>query len=116
MAYTYYVACYDSSQTGKAKLVAAITFGVCQALNTLHLMHDASHSAVGNSERWWWGFGRLTLDYISGSSMLAWHNQHVMGHHIYTNVMGSDPDVPQKHEGDPRRLCPQQIWKKIYEW
>lgn len=29
-----------------------------------------------------------------------------MGHHIYTNVMGSDPDVPQKKDGDVRRIVP----------
>jgi len=35
-------------------------------------MHDASHGAVGNGEKYWWFFGRLTLDYMSGCSMLAW--------------------------------------------
>lgn len=74
--------------------MCAVTFGVGHALNTMHTMHDASHGALGGNELWWWSVGRLTLDWISGSSMLAWHNQHIVGHHAYTNIMGADPDLP----------------------
>jgi fatty acid desaturase len=79
-------------------------------------MHDASHAAVGTNETWWWTIGRLTLDWMSGSSMLAWHNQHVVGHHAYTNIMGCDPDIPKSTTGDVRRLLKWQVWNKLYEY
>lgn len=42
------------------------------------------------------------------------HNprQHVIGHHIYTNVFLADPDLPDKMEADPRRLVPKQVRKE----
>jgi len=85
MAVTFYLG-YISEQTIQARLICAVTYGVFQALNTVHLMHDASHGAVGNNEKWWWSVGRLTLDWVSGSSMVAWHNQHIVGHHASTNI------------------------------
>ena len=115
MAVTYYFG-FLSDAGFKTKLVMAVTYGVLQALNSVHLMHDASHGAVGNSQLWWKTIGRLTLDWISGSSMLAWHNQHIVGHHAYTNVYGADPDLPQRSIGDVRRLVPNQVWNKMYEW
>lgn len=36
-----------------AQLAAAAVFGVCQALPLLHVMHDSSHLAFGNTEAWW---------------------------------------------------------------
>lgn len=81
MCVTYNLAFISLTSSFQAKIVSAITFGVCHALNTMHIMHDASHGAIGHSETWWWSIGRLTLDWISGSSMLAWHNQHIVGHH-----------------------------------
>lgn len=49
-------------------------------------MHDSSHLAFGNSEIWWKVAGRLAMDFYAGANMTSWHNQHVIGHHIYTNV------------------------------
>lgn len=43
-------------------------------------------------------------------------SQHVVGHHIYTNVYGADPDLPEASEGDPRRLVPRQKWAWIYKY
>ncbi|CAD8150575.1 unnamed protein product [Paramecium pentaurelia] len=114
--YTFYLTFIDDSFCLTKRILIGTIFGILQALNTLHLMHDASHGAVGNNEKWWWFFGRLTLDYISGSSMLAWQNQHVIGHHQYTNIMGSDPDIPQLKEGDVRRLVKEQIWCAMYKY
>lgn len=94
----------------------AVVLGVCQGMPLTGWMHDASHTAIGNSERWWWNVGRFALDYVSGSSMLSWRNQHVIGHHVYTNVMGADPDLPNTLEGDPRRLVHEQVFASIYRW
>lgn len=77
-------------------------------------MHDASHAAIGHSETWWWSVGRLTLDWIAGSSMVSWRNQHVIGHHVYTNVFGGDPDLPVDKEGDFRRVTEHQFWADVY--
>lgn len=35
------------------QIAAAAVFGICQALPLLHVMHDSSHLAFGNSETWW---------------------------------------------------------------
>lgn len=94
----------------------AIFMGMCQGMPLTGWMHDASHTSIGRSERWWWYVGRLSLDYVSGSSLLSWRHQHVIGHHVYTNVMGADPDLPTSLTADPRRLVPEQAWKKLYRW
>lgn len=49
------------------------------------------------------------MDFYAGANMTSWHNQHVIGHHIYTNVFKCDPDLPDKQAGDPRRLVPRQV-------
>lgn len=99
---------------GRALL--AIFFGMLQGLPLTGWMHDCSHASLGHTETSWWTIGRIALDWVSGSSMLAWRNQHVIGHHVYTNVFGSDPDLPVLVEGDPRRLVPEQVWLKAYQY
>jgi len=98
------------------KLVAAVLFGICQALPLLHVMHDSSHTAFGPNETWWKTAGRLAMDWYAGASMISWHHQHVVGHHVYTNVMGADPDMPVVSEGDPRRIVKRQLWTGLYKW
>jgi len=98
------------------RIVAAQIFGVCQALPLLHVMHDASHTAIGHSETSWKLFGRLTMDWFAGASMCSWHHQHVVGHHLYTNVLGIDPDLPVTREGDLRRVAPSQKWMFFYRF
>ena len=48
--------------------------------------------------------------------MVAWHNQHVVGHHVYTNIMGADPDLPVSDKGDLRRIVKRQIWTHFYTY
>jgi fatty acid desaturase len=99
------------------KAIAAVFFGLCQVLPLLHVMHDASHAAIGHSQSWWKFFGQLTLDWIAGASMMSWHHQHIMGHHVYTNVFEADPDLPlNPTSGDPRRLVKRQKWANIYSY
>lgn len=61
------------------KAVGAVLFGLCQVLPLLHVMHDASHAAIGHNETWWQVMGRLPLDWMAGASMMQWHHQHVVG-------------------------------------
>ena len=96
------------------RLVAAVVFGVCQALPLLHCMHDSSHMSIGHTPSHWYWIGRLTMDWFAGASITSWHHQHTLGHHVYTNVMGIDPDLPATKVGDIRRVCKQQGWSWQY--
>lgn len=84
----------DITLTWPAQLAAAVVFGIFQAMPLLHAMHDASHTAIGGNELWWKTIGRLCLDWFAGGMMISWHHQHVVGHHLYTNVFLADPDIP----------------------
>ena len=81
-----------------APLVVRLAFaalqGVFQAMPLMHAMHDACHTALGPHEGWWKLYGRLCLDWYAGGCMITWHHQHVVGHHVYTNVFTADPDLP----------------------
>jgi fatty acid desaturase len=99
-----------------ARVVAALVFGVFQAMPLLHAMHDASHAAIGHSEVWWKGMGRLCLDWFAGGMMISWHHQHIVGHHVYTNVMMADPDLPYVVSGDVRFLDKGQAWTGAYKY
>lgn len=98
------------------RMCFAIVFGICQALPLLHVMHDSSHMAFGHTQTWWCIAGRLYLDFYAGCSMTSWHNQHTIGHHIYTNIFKADPDMPKTETGDVRRLVPRQAWASICKW
>jgi fatty acid desaturase len=49
-----------------------------------------------------------TLD-LAGASSFTWKQQHVVGHHAFTNVDGLDPDI-RVTAGDVRRFAPSQPW------
>ncbi len=79
-----------------ARFAAAAIYGIFQVMPLLHAMHDASHTAIGTTQTSWKFFGRLTLDWYAGASMLSWHHQHIVGHHVYTNIFMADPDIPYR--------------------
>lgn len=114
--FAYVLSYYVSGVPFSVRLLCSILLGVCQGLPLTGWMHDASHTSIGHTERWWWNVGRFSLDYISGSSFLSWRNQHVLGHHVYTNVMCADPDLPAVVEGDPRRILTEQKYLNVYRW
>jgi len=93
----------------------AVALGCLQALPLVHVMHDSSHMAFGHSERWW-TVGRFFMDVYAGCNMTSWHNQHIVGHHVYTNVYGVDPDLPKAETGDVRRLVTRQRWAWVYRY
>jgi fatty acid desaturase len=94
----------------------SVILGWAQMMLLLHVMHDCSHSAVGHSEAWWKVGGRIFSETFIGSSMVAWQNQHVVGHHIYTSVYSLDPDVPVAADGDIRLIVPQQRTSAMYKY
>jgi acyl-lipid (8-3)-desaturase len=116
LAYFMFMTAYDQSRSWMIRMLAAAAYGVLQALPQLHIMHDCSHSAMSHKPWAWKIFGRLSLDWFGGSSISSWHNQHVVGHHIYTNVLGADPDLPQTEEGDIRRVTTLQRWASMYKF
>lgn len=89
-----------------ARLALAAVGGVFQAMPLLHAMHDACHTALGGHEGWWKVVGRLCLEWYAGGSMITWHHQHVVGHHVYTNVFKADPDLPPSCVARRRHFCP----------
>lgn len=48
---------------------------------------------------------------INGLSFTAWNTQHIVGHHIYTNVAGVDPDLPVNFKSDIRRIVDRQVFR-----
>jgi fatty acid desaturase len=99
-----------------ARVLTAIVYGWAQAMPLLHVMHDSSHTAFGHNQTWWWWGGRLFMDFFAGASMTSWHHQHVVGHHIHTNVFLADPDLPAVESGDARRLVSRQTWSSLYKY
>lgn len=99
-----------------AKALFAVLLGWSQVMFLLHIMHDCSHSALGHSESIWKLGGRMFSETIVGSSMVCWQNQHVVGHHIYTNVYSIDPDLPTAATGDMRLIAPQQFTSWLYKY
>jgi len=114
---SWYIAYSNAITTSMwIKVPMAIVFGAFQALPLLHTMHDCSHTAFGHKESGWSFFGRLTMDWFSGACLTSWHNQHIIGHHVYTNVVGADPDLPMVLEGDIRRVSRVQKWFSFYQF
>lgn len=94
----------------------AILFGIIQALTLLHIMHDCSHAAHSKSPFWWKFMGRVSMDWFAGASMIAWQHQHVLGHHIYTNIASADPDLPSDFDRDLRRIVALQTKRAFYRY
>tara|TARA_A100001011_G_scaffold311661_1_gene328782 strand:+ start:126 stop:908 length:783 start_codon:yes stop_codon:yes gene_type:complete len=64
------------------------------ALIGLNIQHDANHGSLSNNKTINNIFG-LAQNLIGGSRK-AWITQHMVKHHIYTNILGKDPDTDGK--------------------
>ncbi|GAM27316.1 hypothetical protein SAMD00019534_104910 [Acytostelium subglobosum LB1] len=95
--------------------VLALLHGFAETMLAMHLMHDACHAALSHNPTVWKWLGYL-FDMMSGASFYAWNHQHVVGHHLYTNVRGSDPDVGEA-EFDFRIVTPYtpRLWFHKYQ-
>jgi len=94
-------------------LLAAVLMGTFTAEFGISIMHDANHGAYTESH----GLGylmSLTLDLVGASSFM-WRQQHVVGHHAYTNVDNYDPDIRVKHP-DVRRVLVTQPWQSMHKY
>lgn len=86
-------------------MIAAMAMGFLAAEVGICIQHDANHGAYSN----WRGLGYLmgaSLDLVGASSFM-WRQQHVVGHHSYTNVNGYDPDI-RVNDPDLRRVTVEQ--------
>jgi hypothetical protein len=74
----------------RGRLFSLFTFAISLFIFVANLAHDASHFAV--SERPW--VNELACELIVFvTPKYYWMNQHVIGHHCYTNVPNVDPDI-----------------------
>mmetsp|Transcript_38283 Transcript_38283/g.94972 ORF Transcript_38283/g.94972 Transcript_38283/m.94972 type:complete len:488 (+) Transcript_38283:257-1720(+) len=82
--------------------VFAALHGMFKAEIGVSIQHDANHGAYGKNRTFLHAM-QLSLDVVGASSFM-WRQQHVVGHHAYTNVEGIDPDIRCAPENDIRRV------------
>ena len=88
--------------------LSSVLLGTCMAEVGVSIQHDGNHGASGGNTSLEYILG-ATLD-IVGASSFMWKQQHVVGHHTYTNVDGLDPDFRVK-DPDVRRVSQHQPWQ-----
>ncbi|KAJ3831969.1 delta 5 fatty acid desaturase [Lentinula raphanica] len=77
-------------------------------------VHDGSHGAIGHNPTFW----KLLLtghDFFVGTSSTLWTYQHVLSHHIFTNVDGFDTDI-ETVEVEYRRIKKTQKYFGFYRF
>lgn len=98
----------DASLYLQLSALCSVVLGVCMAEVGVSIQHDANHGAYSRNTSLEYLLG-TTLD-IVGASSFMWKQQHVVGHHTYTNVDGLDPDIRVK-DPDVRRVSQHQPWQ-----
>lgn len=107
IAATYWGAFYHCTSMPVCLLLASV-LGVAMAEVGVSVMHDANHGAYSSST-WLCHMMGATLDLVGASSFM-WRQQHVVGHHAYTNVEDLDPDI-RVNDPDVRRVTPAQPYQ-----
>ncbi|QDZ24403.1 fatty acid desaturase [Chloropicon primus] len=108
-----YLATFYWTSSFVLALLFGVVFGTMKAEVGVSIQHDANHGAyhknggVGD----WMG---TTLDLVGASSFM-WKQQHVVGHHAYTNVVNEDPDI-RVGDKDMRRCEESQPWWSIHRY
>jgi acyl-lipid (8-3)-desaturase len=102
----YYLQFFNEFVKGNRVLLPLVVtgFGFILASVNIHLVHDGCHGSVTHNPKVWDAMAHFH-DMISGCSSVNWFYQHVLGHHIYTNIDGADPDIEVK-DVDFRRIRP----------
>ncbi|KAM9941304.1 hypothetical protein ACTFIT_007840 [Dictyostelium discoideum] len=111
---SYYVSHYAFIENFYLNCLLAIVYSLSNSLFSLHMMHDACHSAISHNPKVWKWLG-ATYDLFIGASFFYWCNQHVIGHHVYTNIRNADPDIGDS-EVDFRIVTPYQNKYWIYKY
>lgn len=110
----YYVAHHIQFSSILFTIATAVLYGIAQALFSMHVLHDASHCGISHKPTLWKYIG-VSFDFVVGGSYYAWLHQHSIGHHLYTNVRGADPDLGEG-DVDFRRVSPAQTWRPVYKY
>ncbi|KXS18080.1 delta-5 fatty acid desaturase [Gonapodya prolifera JEL478] len=107
----WYWSCVAPDVSFWTRLVVSVLTGMAQAQVGLTILHDGSHFAI-TSTPWVWKLCGAAYDLATGVSHHVWTFQHTLGHHLYTNIYGADPDVSPM---PIRRLSPEQEWKPTHQ-
>jgi fatty acid desaturase len=91
--------------------LTATIFGLSSGQIACYFVHDGSHGSFTHSPLVW-NCMALCHDFLNGCSSLNWFHQHVLGHHVYTNIDGADPDIAV-NDVDVRKIRP---WQKHMAW
>jgi linoleoyl-CoA desaturase len=87
-------------------LFSAAFFGIFSFLTALNVAHDAAHGAISknktNND-----ICLYTLNLIGVNSYI-WKIKHLLAHHTFPNVMGTDSDIGESRIG---KLVPTATWK-----
>lgn len=69
---------------------ALVIFAVCDWLGSVNSFHDATHFALCSTPIFntLWSYSALQF-----TSPFSWYHQHNIGHHMYSNIEGRDPDL-----------------------
>ncbi|KAJ3715893.1 delta5 fatty acid desaturase [Lentinula guzmanii] len=93
--------------------LVSVAHGTALSQYCLTAVHDGSHGAIGRNPVLW----KLLLmghDFFVGTSSTLWTYQHVMSHHIFTNVDGFDADIDTS-EVEFRRIKESQKYFCFYQ-
>ena len=106
---------YQASWQLTAFLLAAAS-GFFSALVVLTGTHDSNHYCITHKP-WVWRASSFISDFVTGFSSLPLIYEHTYGHHIFTNIDESDPDIKTINDGlDFWRIKPFQRWFPNYRF
>lgn len=87
-------------------IISAILFGIFSFLTALNVAHDAAHGAISKNKITN-NICLYTLNLIGVNSYI-WRIKHLLAHHTFPNVMGTDSDIGGSRIG---KLVPSAPWK-----
>jgi len=95
----------------QGNLIALFTTPVMLWVFGVNTFHDASHFAVAHN---WLVNAIFTYIHPWFSSPVTWYYQHVVGHHLYVNIRGKDPDL--NHHSPLHRHAPWHRFKRLHAY
>eukprot|EP00897_Mesotaenium_endlicherianum_P005034 jgi/Mesen1/4559/ME000232S03817 len=112
--FLFYYGAFFAFQSPWLALLCALGLGVMTAEVGVAIQHDCNHGAYSE----WRGLAYVlgvSLDLVGASSFM-WRQQHVVGHHLTTNVDHFDPDI-RVRDPDVRRVTSAQPrqWYHAYQ-
>lgn len=105
MIFSYYLI-YHSAGSYLLILISAGLFGCFSFLTALNVAHDAAHGAISSNPRLN-AVCLFTLNLIGVNSYI-WKIKHLLAHHTFPNVQGTDSDIGESRIG---RLVPSARWR-----